>query len=86
MAVADYCLTPRRTCISRSTPVPPFTRKTAFAIARVHAVLRENNVFNELNLNLVRRLEEAPKDVKFGLEYIKREARTPGQQQGASRH
>ena len=65
---------------------PPFTRKTAFAIARVHAVLRENSVFNVLKLNLVQRLEEAPKDVKFGLEYIKREARTPGQQQGASRH
>ena len=61
---------------------PPFTRKTAFAIARVHAVLRENRVFNVLNLNLVQRLEEAPKDVKFGLEYVKREARTPGQQQG----
>ena len=61
---------------------PPFTRKTAFAIARVHAVLRENSVFNVLNLNLVQRLEEAPKGVKFGLEYIKREARTPGQQQG----
>jgi len=82
MTVAGYCLTPRRTCVGRSTPVPPFTRKTAFAIARGLAVLRENSVFNVLNLNLVQRLEEAPKDLKFGLEYIKREARTPGQQQG----
>ena len=29
-----------------------------------------------------RRLEEAPKDVKFGLDYVRREARTPEQQQG----
>jgi len=49
---------------------------------RAHAVLRENSVFNVLNPNLVQRLEEAPKDVIFGLEYIKREARTPEQQQG----
>ena len=39
---------------------------------RAHAVLRENSVFNVLNPNLVQRLEEAPKDVIFGLEYIKR--------------
>ena len=42
------------------------------ATTRVHAVLRENSVFNVLNPNLVQRLEEAPKDVIFGLEYIKR--------------
>ena len=35
------------------------------ATTRVHAVRRENP-------NLVQRLEEAPKDVIFGLEYIKR--------------
>ena len=29
-----------------------------------------------------RRLEEAPKDVEFGLAYVRREARTPEQQQG----
>lgn len=52
------------------------------ATTRVHAVLRENSVFNVLNPNLVQRLEEAPKDVIFGLEYIKRKARTPEQQQG----
>ena len=39
---------------------------------RAHAVLRENSVFNVLNPNLVQRLEAAPKDVIFGLEYIKR--------------
>ena len=50
------------------------------ATTRVHAVLRENSVFNVLNSNLVQRLEEAPKDVIFGLEYIKHEARTPEQQ------
>ena len=42
------------------------------ATTRVHAVLWENSVFNVLNPNLVQRLEEAPKDVIFGLEYIKR--------------
>ena len=42
------------------------------ATTQVHAVLRENSVFNVLNPNLVQRLEEAPKDVIFGLEYIKR--------------
>ena len=42
------------------------------ATTRVHAVRRENSVFNVLNPNLVQRLEEAPKDVIFGLEYIKR--------------
>ena len=50
------------------------------ATTRVHAVRRENSVFNVLNPNLVQRLEEAPKDVIFGLKYIKREARTPEQQ------
>ena len=115
MTVAGYCSTPRRTCVSRSTPIPPLHPKGGLrhspifgvvltngdndhvagllslressplvvsATTRVHAVLRENSVFNVLNLNLVQRLEEAPKDVIFGLEYIKREARTPGQQQG----
>ena len=42
------------------------------ATTRVHAVLWENSVFNVLNPNLVQRLEEAPKDVIVGLEYIKR--------------
>ena len=42
------------------------------ATPRVHAVLLENSVFNVLNPNLVQRLEETPKDVIFGLEYIKR--------------
>ena len=42
------------------------------ATTRVHAVLRENSVFNVLNPNLVQRLEEVSKDVIFGLEYIKR--------------
>ena len=32
-----------------------------------------------------RRLEEAPKDVEFGLAYVRREARTPEQQQGVIR-
>ena len=38
---------------------------------------------NEKTMTYFRkRLEEAPEDVKFALEYVKREARTPEQQQG----
>ena len=50
---------------------------------RIAGLLEHYDFANEKTMAYFnRRLEEAPKDVKFGLDYVRREARTPEQQQG----
>jgi pyrroloquinoline-quinone synthase len=50
---------------------------------RIAGLLAHYDFANEKTMAYFnRRLEEAPKDVKFGLDYVRREARTPEQQQG----
>ena len=50
---------------------------------RIAGLLEHYDFANEKTMAYFsKRLEEAPKDVNFGLEYVKREARTPEQQQG----
>ena len=50
---------------------------------RIASLLKHYDFANEKTMAYFnRRLEEAPKDVKFGLDYVRREARTPEQQQG----
>ena len=50
---------------------------------RIAGLLEHYEFANEKTMAYFsKRLEEAPKDVNFGLEYVKREARTPEQQQG----
>ena len=50
---------------------------------RIAGLLEHYDFANEKTMAYFnRRLEEAPKDVEFGLDYVKREARTPEQQQG----
>ena len=50
---------------------------------RIAGLLAHYDFANETTMAYFnRRLEEAPKDVKFGLDYVRREARTPEQQQG----
>ena len=50
---------------------------------RIAGLLEHYDFANEKTMAYFnKRLEEAPKDVKFGLDYVRREARTPEQQQG----
>lgn len=50
---------------------------------RIAGLLAHYDFANEKTMAYFnKRLEEAPKDVKFGLDYVRREARTPEQQQG----
>ena len=50
---------------------------------RIAGLLEHYDFANEKTMAYFnRRLEEAPKDVEFGLDYVRREARTPEQQQG----
>ena len=50
---------------------------------RIAGLLEHYDFANEKTMAYFnRRLEDAPKDVKFGLDYVRREARTPEQQQG----
>ena len=50
---------------------------------RIASLLEHYDFANEKTMAYFnRRLEEAPKDVEFGLDYVRREARTPEQQQG----
>jgi pyrroloquinoline-quinone synthase len=50
---------------------------------RIAGLLAHYDFANEKTMAYFnRRLEEAPKDVKFGLDYVRREARTAEQQQG----
>lgn len=50
---------------------------------RIAGLLEHYDFANEKTMAYFnRRLEEAPKDVKFGLDYVRREARTPEQQRG----
>jgi len=50
---------------------------------RIAGLLEHYDFANEKTMAYFkRRLEEAPKDVEFGLAYVRREARTPEQQQG----
>ena len=50
---------------------------------RIAGLLEHYDFANEKTMAYFnRRLEEAPKDVAFGLDYVRREARTPEQQQG----
>ncbi len=50
---------------------------------RIAGLLEHYDFANEKTMAYFnRRLEQAPRDVKFGLDYVKREARTPEQQQG----
>lgn len=50
---------------------------------RIAGLLKHYEFANDKSLSYFRkRLEQAPRDVKFGLAYVLREARTPAQQQG----
>ena len=50
---------------------------------RIAGLLEHYDFANEKTMAYFnRRLEQAPRDVKFGLDYVRREARTPEQQQG----
>ncbi len=50
---------------------------------RIAGLLEHYDFANEKTMAYFKkRLEEAPKDVAFGLDYVRREARTPEQQQG----
>ena len=50
---------------------------------RIAGLLEHYDFANEKTMAYFKkRLEEAPRDVKFGLDYVRREARTPEQQQG----
>ena len=50
---------------------------------RIAGLLEHYDFANEKTMAYFnKRLEEAPKNVKFGLDYVRREARTPEQQQG----
>ncbi len=50
---------------------------------RIAGLLEHYDFANEQTMAYFkRRLEQAPRDVKFGLDYVRREARTPEQQQG----
>ncbi len=50
---------------------------------RIAGLLEHYDFANEQTMAYFnRRLEQAPRDVQFGLDYVRREARTPEQQQG----
>ena len=50
---------------------------------RIASLLEHYDFANEKTMAYFKkRLEQAPRDVKFGLDYVRREARTPEQQQG----